>query len=1326
MSHLYTKQPSTLRDEIGDLIAKARSSANKEKTVEIFADKVLDTIISSAEYSEDYAPVKTTIQKYIQEMGSWQVILREMLKQVEALEASRTLRERYGERWWQQKRKVLYDTFQGDPQEGLRQWLQTYAEALITWQLNICDKLAKEPFPFPPQAADFIALFQTGTQAIRDERYLDALDMLNYLIQVESVNQPQPILDQINRAILHIFSGRIFLYKSTDRESALRHFKQAGELASDDGRPHAALGDFYRVENDTHKALRLYREAIERSPNQPDGYIGMGLMADDQKRWDEADEWYERAIAAVQNEKDFDIGLRQFLVPSGNIYLYLARKFKNEDPERALRAVTYAISSGIKQDGDYPERTAYSLKGELLETLQRPTEAAEAYYEAGRRCGWQNEHQIAIDLLTKAKELNPGHTPIFWNLSDTWRMLSYTPEPPYVDKDSIEKSIAIWEYGTHIKLPDSDYFWSYTSRALINEQLARLPNAELWTLWWEAVVYLERAILLNKSDVYCWIYLGRFYRLLSTESNALHVTHRAIEYDPTDLSALDERAAILANVGKFVEAEEVIEKRQALEPNDWMDAVKAYILLRKGQLVEALELINRSIEKSPTEIWYRDLRALGYRMNNEPARAQEDYRWIWSYYDPLDRDNQSAFGSAAYSLGDIDKAIEIFSRLCDDPTQDFFSNYCGLGECYLAKGDLAAGEENLDKAIAKAINVRQLDDLLNINFADIQKLSIDWPHGAQVREILEQLEEKIKTRRTELEQRPRSPEEELQQIVTKHERDGETGSWAWIGANAGLARLYAEEGQWVEAANLYKQLLALESLLYNDMPPFPEARRGLELCAGKIEQFGEEAFKAGQTNEAIRHYEHALQLDGDISRDIQTHESITRTAGLHAKLALAMLDTEDVRAASNPLAAALNLCRQVEDPDPVKKLADLLKPMLRNGAHYWQMHDALNLLTGDQNNTEALRHDIATLNKMIAGYLEDRYGLSIKQSDILILPIILEIGDELIPEDTRTENWSLFTRLIPEMRNRIKEEMGVTTTGIRVRHLSSVPSKLPSYSDYRILLDEVPVMEGRVRLDRKFCPNTPEEIESAGIAIDKQERAENPHTGAMGYWLDEDSARQAIEHKLEIWDEPLSYVVQHLEAVLRRNLANFLGIQEVETILEEHAKTSEGEQQIASALPDRQTRVHFARLLRTLVKENTPITNIGEILQTFRELQLNSGNLDEAVRQFRLRNKSILPGNRPKVQRFELSPGWEEMVNGWVRMVDGKTKFTPPPDKAHELIQEIGQLVTSPNQNSVLVVRNHQTRPFLRRLLENRFPGLMVMSDEELVDVAVPENESKH
>ena len=280
-----------------------------------YADKAvaLQKDLNGAAQGDDYALLKTIIQQYIQEAGRLETNLKGVLAKVVELESSQTRRELYGERWWQQKQQALYKTCEKDPQDGFSQWLQVYAGALIDWNLGICERLVNESFPLPPQAVDISTLFRNDTKAIVDKKYVQALDMLTYLIQATSKKPSQPILNEFMRATLLVFIGRIYLYHIPDDEVALRYFEQARDLAPKDGRPYAALGEHYRLKKERDKALALYQQAIDLSPKQPDGYIGMGLLLEDQSLWDEADDSYEEAIEAVQEEKDIQAALSKLL-----------------------------------------------------------------------------------------------------------------------------------------------------------------------------------------------------------------------------------------------------------------------------------------------------------------------------------------------------------------------------------------------------------------------------------------------------------------------------------------------------------------------------------------------------------------------------------------------------------------------------------------------------------------------------------------------------------------------------------------------------------------------------------------------------------------------------------------------------------------------------------------------------------------------------------------------------------------------------------------------------------------------------------------------------
>ena len=1297
-----TEHTAALRDEIAKVVASAWALAQQKDIPDSQVEPLLDPILQIATQQEDYPSVKAAIQPYLQAARRLESMLQTMLEHVETLEASLIQQQRYIERWWQKKRQALYVAFQENPQRGLSEWLRLYAEALIEWELGICDKLTHEPFSFPSQAMGLPTLFQNGTQAIKEERYEQALDMLTYLAQVRLDDQSQPVLDRISRAAVLIFIGRIYLYRTSDPEMALRYFEEAKESAPNDGRPYAALGEYYQAHRDEASAKELYHQAIEVSPDEPEGeaegHIGLGLLLEAESLWDEADDEYEEAITTFRKKlgiTDVGVALGKLLAPvSGNLYLQLARMLTNDNAELALEAVTRAISIGIKYEGDYPDRVGYRRKGKILERLERQTEAAEAYYEAGRRFHSDSEYAVAEELLNHAATLKPDHAPTYRYLAEALYMSSYLTEPPYVDEASIKNSLKAWEAGIEIALPDADSSWAYVIRALINEQLSRLPDNDERASSWEAIAYLERAILLNDANPYSWALLGRYHRYLSTESSSLQAT-KVVDDFPEDPLVLGERAAILANAGQFAAAEETIDKLREVEPSAWADGVKAVILFHVGNYQDALELAQISIEAAPKDLWLREIRAACYKRLGEQSLAMEDNRWIWERHDdPSYRGNESSFAWAAYQLGMIEEAIEIYNRLREDPVQSG-SAYRNLGLCYLVKGALRLAAESLDIGIRLATAIPQLDEL-RIDLKDIERSSANPSNGARVREVLDQAKETMRRRRAQLEQPP-SAEEELRSVVATLQRRGETDGWPWIGANAGLARLLGEQERWSEAAALY-QLLSKES------DRFPEARIGLGNVITKLQEEGDRHLQAGEPDRALERFSQALSLVLESMADQQE-----KRGDLQSRFGYAHFELGDFASARENFVQAIELYRGADLPDPGKNLGAVCRSLLQGATQYWALDAEWKAWAEASASPEILQANLMSAREALAEYFNELYQLSGQlgePKEPFVTPIMLEIGEGLIPEDTGPD-WSLFKTYLPEMRTRLENQMGALVPGVRV-HLGNLPPE-----GYRITLDEITHVEGSVKLDRRYCPASPDVLQQQGILEHALLQAPNPLTGEPGCWIQPDDRR--LVTGLELWDEPLLFVIYHLEAVLRHNLGDFVGVQETEGLLEKWEQHERGPHLIRAALPDQASRLHFARMLRSLLRENVPITAWEDILEVVHTSKLTNHNIGGVVRAVRLRLKRLLPGNDLTTRRLELPPELEDATASWLRHENGKVSFAASPQETHEFVATIRDLVRPNDRNLVLVTRSTELRPFIRRLIEFEFPYLMVLSQEELL-----------
>jgi tetratricopeptide (TPR) repeat protein len=979
----------------------------------------------------------------------------------------------------------------------------------------------------------------------------------------------------------------------------------------------------------------------------------------------------------------------------------------------ALAEINQALDIGITGESEYPQTPALQLKAQILIAVEDKEAAAQCFFEAGKNFYWSNDFAAADEQFSHAAELRPDHAPTYWYWADSLLVYSYTPEPPDTMKTIIEKCLEIWHKGYNLGLPDSEYAWAYHTKALINGQRVNLPYAFTWDLSWEAIIYLERAMLLGRQNAEIWANLGRYYRSLDIISNSLNASERALENDAMNLNALAERAAILANVGKYDEAEEAIKKYKEQQPDDvWIDGVKSFVLFHKGEYLAALNLIGSVLEddKGQEDVWSRSFRADCYRAKGDHLQAAEDYRVVLNRYarpdvGTSDIPNQGTYGYAAYCLGEISVAISILENMLKDPTKD---PYFTLGLCYLVQGESkqTLSEKYMHEGIVRTHYMQELD-FLKPNFEDIESLASNSPPAKQVqiRDMLTRLEQAVEDQRNKLfEERP-SLEDELKEVLNKYPRDGKAGNWAWLGAYAGLARLYTEEKRWNEAVQVY-QLLSKEDTI------FPEARDGLERAVNGLVDEGDTFLNEGNAKQALERFSEAFSLI-----PISFSNNYLWQGDLHTRLGFTHFSLNDHTNTRIYFARALQHYREHGASDPGEALSKLCQLWLHNATSCWNLDAIWRAMQEDGETDEDVRSNLASARNSLVAYLEDLFKLSQQNVEgpkfvAFVRPTILEIGEGLIAADTSNE-WSLFKTYIPEMKERLMEDLGIEVGGVRVR--GGIRSVL-AHNAYTIKLDEnLIVSDGHVELGRRYCTASIETLEGIGIPPQSVLEAPHPLTGMPGCWVPPDFYERVSDHSLDLWPEELVYIIYHVEAVLRRNLENFMRMQDVERLLNEWKQSGKGASLIASVLTNVHTKFYLARILRALVQEQVPIKRWEDILEATQVTRLTSGDCADVIRSIRLRLKQWLPGNNSAAKRIELPADWEEMLATGVRRDDDRVYFVAPPAETAWFLEMIRDRALKPGWNYALVTRSPELRPFVRLLVAPEFPFLAVLSEEELL-----------
>ena len=162
----------------------------------------------------------------------------------------------------------------------------------------------------------------------------------------------------------------------------------------------------------------------------------------------------------------------------------------------------------------------------------------------------------------------------------------------------------------------------------------------------------------------------------------------------------------------------------------------------------------------------------------------------------------------------------------------------------------------------------------------------------------------------------------------------------------------------------------------------------------------------------------------------------------------------------------------------------------------------------------------------------------------VVTPIALEVSADLIPlvEDAG-EGSKFLGEMVPMMRDGLFYELGVRFPGIRVR---GNETDMPAGS-YLIMINEIPLVMGTVSLDKVLVNDTAERLRLLNI---EGETATNPANGNECAWIDAEYKEVAEQAGLTTWDAA-GYIVLHLSSVLRKNAAEFVGIQEVMNMLEQ-------------------------------------------------------------------------------------------------------------------------------------------------------------------------------
>ena len=972
--------------------------------------------------------------------------------------------------------------------------------------------------------------------------------------------------------------------------------------------------------------------------------------------------------------------------------------------DEALRIVDLALTMNMGEE-NYPEAPVQQLKADLLAGRGQKTGAAQMYYEAGRRYSWRGDYETASHLLELAVQFKPDFPAACWSWMDAERTRAYTTTPPLADKRAVERSLRAWRAGLRGGWPDEEFFWAYTSRALLCELEARLDPSRRLEFWWDAIRWLELALVFDPRDVYSWAYLGRFFRYLNLEFNGEVVTRLTIELDKDNLAALEERAALLANRGQFDEAGSFIARRRELEPNTWVDAVYAYILIGQGTAAaaqtlyagrsrpesppwlpkyeEALRLLDQLVAAEPEDSWFHELRAIClWAMPQHAAEGLAEAQHVYEMsLNPLmdeNKDIRFSRGWMAFLTGRVDEAVALYESFLDDPLLASGARR-NLGICRLAQGLLAEGEQDLLLGLAGALNPRECDETI----VDLQEV----PHLPAA--LSARLRERLAARRAELQRFPTAQDEmrvELQRLPA-----GKPGQTARVAITAVQARLALDAKDYGVALGAYRQLAV------ND---FPAKERALNQAMDTWQQEIDALLKDRRFSDARQEL---LKMESLTPLSDQVH----RLAGMDARLALAAFSRDQASEGRDYFLRALTRGNEAQWVAAGEQVGEIWRDLLVDPAQLWRVAGHLREMEAAPALAAEAAAEFASARASLLPYLDTFFHLDREinaEDDPYCLPVVLWVGSRLVPLIDPDVSPVFIHQDIPAMRQRIQDALGIAIPMVRVWDDPAMTTT------YQIDFYEQAVASGEVYLEMSFCSASPVELDKLKVPKKSYLRAYDPFTGDIGCWVAAKYSQVAISANWTMASAS-EYMLAHLESALRQRLANFVGVAAVERLLDH--LDARWNDLMERSLPNMAARLGFTRLLRALVREQVPVTRLADILQVGANGGLDDpARFAEMLRAARLKLCEQLPGSQGE-KYLPVPAEWEQRMLGWWSQRDGLPVIEPPAVELSSLLSAVRDWTATFGRPGALLVNSPALRPYLRRWIESSYPDWPVLSREE-------------
>jgi hypothetical protein len=1211
----------------------------------------------------------------------------ELVQQVQAVHAERERRIRYDDPWLQEQVQALRADFAADPATGCRQWTKLAIELLGAHEFAALESLDRQDWPLPATLAPAqdirraCAALATGDTASAEAPVARLWSLL------ELDDERLAAVDDASRVGLLVLLGQVM----GEKTRATRYLLRARRRWPAEGRLDAALSDVYRLHERGTQALAYAQQAVDKAPALPQAHLALGACQEAGRDARAKDAYRRAARMAANAPRPLAVFERALCEPSARAWLALARAIGRERPQEA----DVALQRAEARDWDTAHPKAMQLRIDLAHGREDVAAEAQGFFQWGRELYHANDLAPACEKLQAAIALEPGLMEARWILADALVVRSRNiPPPTLVDEKLLDQALDAWEAARARQLPEVDgNGWAYFTRGLICEARGLCDGADTWRELWAAVGWVEQSLLFGSAAARL-AYLASLFRRLGLESNALDACEQGLELDPDDELALKELCVVRINLGEWQAAFDLLarlthgqeETAAAEAPNEWVMFIKAVILNGLQRPREALEALREPQDIRRENLSLRRLRATTLRLLGRGDEARREFRQILEF---MGRPGFGAYewefaGSALELAGleaDPERAREAASlyEALEEQRCEADEALRGRGVALLMGGRTEEGRTALEAGIALANTAGELDELLRGLEQVVDLVNAD---------VLAAVRGEIEARRRGIAMP--SPGDELARAFSLE------ATAARASMQASGARLWLRAGRVMDAARAYVDLM-------RDDVNFPAARHGLVAAAQALLLRDAGPQVDDGSPEPL---EQAMAM-GDWA--LAAGESWL-AASLFARVAsLAPVADPPLAQVATHRAGSAFTAAVGDDPGQDETVVQGWLEAARGAApgvpRLWALVDAWRRWAADAQDA-AMRRRLALAADRLPGLLAGPLGLEARPDEgDEPLPLLLELGPDLIPEDT--DNWPLFKEGMPDLQERIDMRLGVAAPGLQGRPLTDAGWE----NRFVISIAGTPVALGQVPAGARFAQARRAPLQEAGVPADDIREGEGE---TVGCWVPQAWADRLEAAGIEVLD-PDGLILHEVGAVMWRHLPLLFGLPRILHLVDTWREADKDlTARIDAIQADADRLAGLARLMLEALAEPLPLRPPARYLDLAERFDLRGApGRAQALADLRLGWSARLRGRQPELRKVDVGATLEAELGRWRIGLDADG-LALPRDRLDETIAALFDRAGSVMPEAVaFVVDDASLRPALASLTGQLMGGAPVLTRRE-------------